>query len=46
METRQVVQVRIYILVMNSIYDRCEGGSIVAVSTDYDRLLQWYGDQQ
>ena len=45
METREVIEVRIFVLVLNSIYDCYEGGQIVAFSDDYNRLVNWYMNQ-
>ena len=45
METREVTEVRIFVLVLNAIYDRCEDGAIVAFSDDYNRLVNWFIDQ-
>lgn len=45
METREIVQVRVYLLILNSIYDRAESGDICAISTDYDALVLWYYEQ-
>ncbi len=44
METRMIMQCRIYVLVLNT-FGRAEDGAIVAVSSDYDRLVQWYKKQ-
>lgn len=46
METRSVTLFKVYLLIMNSIFSRAEQGEIVAVSTDYDKLVQWYQDQK
>ena len=45
METRQVTEVKIYKLIMNSVYDRAEVLSVVAISDDYDRLCNFYRSQ-
>lgn len=45
MEIRNISQVKVYLLQLNSIFDRCEDTSIVAVSFDVDKLVNWYMDQ-
>ena len=45
MKTRTITQVEVYKLVLNSIYHRAESGTIVAISTDYDKLVDWYNGQ-
>lgn len=45
MNTRTITQVEVYKLQLNSIYDRAESGTVVAISTDYDRLVDWYVSQ-
>lgn len=47
METRLFTQnqIRIYLLVMNDMRDRCEGATIAAISTNYDYLVNWYKEQ-
>lgn len=42
METRQITQVHIFYIVLNSVYDRCEDRTIVAVSGSRERLLELY----
>lgn len=44
METRTTQEVRIYVLVLNT-FGAAEEGEIVAVSDDYNRLVDWYKDQ-
>ena len=44
METRHIMQARIYVLVLNT-FGAAEEGEIVAVSDDYNRLVSWYNDQ-
>ena len=44
METRYIMQTRIYVLVLNT-FGAAEEGEIVAVSDDYNRLVSWYNDQ-
>ena len=44
MEIRQITQVKIYILVLNNMYDRCEDGNIVAISSEYENLIKYYND--
>lgn len=45
MNTRTITQVEVYKLQLNSMYDRAESGTVVAISTDYDRLVDWYNMQ-
>ena len=40
METRTTQEVRIYVLVVNT-FGAAETGEIVAVSDDYNRLVDW-----
>ena len=42
METRQVTQVKLYYLLLNSVYDCAEARSIAAVSADLDELISFY----
>lgn len=44
METRTILEVRIFVLVLNT-FGRAEECEAVAVSDDYDRLVNWYLDQ-
>lgn len=44
METRITTEVRIFVLVLNT-FGRAEEGEAVAVSDDYDRLVDWYLNQ-
>lgn len=44
METREIQEVRIYVLVLNT-FGAAEEGKIVAVSDDYNRLVDWYNEQ-
>lgn len=44
METRNVTQYHVYLLVLNT-FGRAEEMGIAAVSTDYDHLVSWYHDQ-
>ena len=44
METRQITQVRLYVLILNT-FGSAESGCIVAVSDDYQRLVTWYQSQ-
>ena len=44
METRNIQEVRIYVLVLNT-FGAAEEGEIVAVSDDYNRLVNWYNEQ-
>lgn len=45
METRTITQVRIYTLALNPMTGRAEERRIVALSTDYNKLVAWYNDQ-
>lgn len=45
METRTITQVKIYTLTLNPIMNRAEDRRVVALSSDYDRLIAWYRDQ-
>lgn len=42
--TRTVTEVRVYALALNGVYDRCESGKIVAISTEYDKLVDFYNE--
>ena len=44
METREVIEVRIYVLVLNT-FRSAESGEVVAISDDYNRLVAWYQSQ-
>lgn len=44
MEIRQITQVKIYVLVLNNMYGRCEEGDIVAISPEYENLIKYYND--
>jgi len=44
METRQITQGHIYYLVLNGVYDRCEGRNIVAVAEDLSELIKLYNN--
>lgn len=44
METRNITQYRIYVLVLNP-FSRAEDGEIVAISTDYAKLVCFYTTQ-
>ena len=44
METRNIQEVRIYVLVLNT-FGSAKEGEIVAVSDDYNRLVDWYNQQ-
>lgn len=46
METRIVEEVKVYKLILNSVYDNCERGALVAASYDLDKLVNWYFDQR
>lgn len=45
METRNITQVRIYKLVLNSMFANYEQGNIVAISPSYEKLVDWYKSQ-
>lgn len=47
METRTITveQVHVYFLNLNRMTDRCESCTTVAISTEYNDLMQWYQDQ-
>lgn len=44
MECRTVTEVRLYVLVLNT-FGAAETGDMVAISDDYDKLVNWYNDQ-
>ena len=44
MEIRTTQEVRVYVLVLNT-FGAAETGEIVAVSDDYNRLVNWYNEQ-
>lgn len=41
METREITQGKLYVLYMNHVRDRWEDSTNVAVSTDYQQLVDW-----
>ena len=47
METRTITteQVHVYFLNLNRMTDRCESCTTVAISTEYNDLMQWYHEQ-
>ena len=46
METRSMTEVRMYKLVLNDMrFDHIEDSKIVAVSFDYEKLVEWYNSQ-
>lgn len=46
METRTITQVRLYKLILNPMQaPQIEIGEIVAVSTEYEKLVEWYKSQ-
>lgn len=45
METKNITVVRIYKLILNPMYELLERKQIVAISTDYNRLVSWYRSQ-
>lgn len=44
MEIRTIEEVRIYVLVLNT-FGAVESGEVVAISDDYDKLVDWYKRQ-
>ena len=42
MEIRTITEVRIYILVLNEMHNRAEYGRPVAMSTEYNNLVNYY----
>lgn len=46
METRTVEEVKVYKLILNSVYDCCECGDLVAASYDLNKLTGWYFEQR
>ena len=44
METRQITQIRVFYLILNNVYDYCEGRTIVAVSDSREKLIGLYND--
>ena len=44
METRITTEVRIFVLILTTL-GRAEEGEAVAISDDYDRLVDWYLNQ-
>ena len=47
METRQVTQIKLYTLLLNNMtYPKIEFRKIVAFSTEYDKLVEWYNNQK
>ena len=42
----QKTEVLVYKLILNPMTDRAESRSLVAVSTDYEKLVQWYSSQK
>jgi len=46
METRTITQVRVYKLILNPMTANAEAGELVAASTDYQKLVDWYNSQK
>lgn len=47
MVTRTINEVKLYVLVLNNMQaPKIEYGEVVAVSLDYDRLVEWYNSQK
>ena len=44
METRQITQVHIYFLLLNSMYDRCEARDIVLVADSKEKIYNYYNN--
>ena len=44
METRQITQVHIYFLLLNSMFDRCEGRDIVLVADNKEKIYNYYNN--
>ena len=42
--TRSITEVHVYVLVLNT-FGAAEEGRVVAVSTDYNKLAEWYQEQ-
>lgn len=42
METRQITQVKVYILALNCMRHRIEQRTIIAVSYEKEKLISWY----
>ena len=45
METRQVTQVKIYKLILNPMRGHTEDASMVAISYEEQKLIDWYNEQ-
>lgn len=46
METRTITQVRVYKIILNPMQaPQVEIGEIAAISTEYDKLVEWYKSQ-
>lgn len=45
MEARIIKELRVYKLILNHMSDKAEACSLVAVSEDYDKLVEWYREQ-
>lgn len=45
MQTRETKQIRVYKLVLNNMTCNAEQGSIVAISTSHEKLVDWYHSQ-
>ena len=45
METRTIIEVRVYKLALNPMASKAEDREIVAISDDYNKLVEWYRAQ-
>lgn len=45
METRTTTEVRIFKLILNPMTANAEAGNIVAISTSYDKLVEFYSSE-
>lgn len=46
METRQVTELKVFLLIMNNMRGNTEGKTLVAISDDKDKLVSWYNSQK
>ncbi len=44
-ETRSIIQVKVWKLILNDMRSNTEARTLVAFSDDRDKLLEWYGQQ-
>jgi len=45
METRTITEVKTFKLILNPIHERCEHGQIVVISTDRDKIIEFYNNE-